>query len=220
MAPKAWIGEFAPLAELEAGLAQAFASLPVRQAPAGTILFSPGVDCPGFVLILSGSVRVDMSGRNGRAMMLYRVGRAQTCVQTTLCMMGGSSYTAEGVAETDISFVLAPGDLFRRAMGESAAFRSFVFARFAERLADMMRLLETIAFVRVDARLAASLVARSRGGASLAVTHHALAEEVGTAREVVSRQLEAFRAEGLVRLSRGRIEVLDRVRLERLASVT
>lgn len=214
-----WIDAYAPLAGLDAGTRARFAALKPRRAPAGATLFSPGSACQGFVLVLSGRVRVDMTGRGGRSLTLYRVGAAETCVQTTLCMLGASAYSAEGVAETDLDFVMTPPALFEQAMAESDVFRRFVFARFAARLAEMMRLLETIAFVRVDARLAAAMTARAGGGV-VAATHQQLAEEVGTAREVVSRQLESFRRDGLVALQRGRIEILDAVRLEALASVT
>ncbi|MBL8590969.1 MAG: Crp/Fnr family transcriptional regulator [Methylobacteriaceae bacterium] len=217
-----WIDAYAPLADLDGATRDAFRALRPRAAPAGAVLFAPGSACQGFVLVLSGRVRVDMTGRGGRTLLLYRVGPSETCVQTTLCMLGESFYTAEGVAETPIDFVVVPPPLFERAMADSDAFRRFVFARFAARLGEMMRLLETIAFVRVDARLAAALCARAGEGAaaSLAVTHQQLAEDVGTAREVVSRQLEGFRRDGLVALRRGRIDILDRPGLESLAGVT
>jgi CRP/FNR family transcriptional regulator len=220
--PPDWIDAYAPLAGLEPAMRARFATLKPRHAPAGARLFAPGSACQGFVLVLAGSVRVDMTGRGGRSLTLYRVGPAETCVQTTLCLLGADVYTAEGVAETDIDFVVTPAPLFEDAMARSDAFRRFVFARFASRLGEMMRLLETIAFVRVDARLAAAMSARAgRAGARvIEATHQELAEEVGTAREVVSRQLDSFRRDGLVALTRGRVEILDPARLAALASVT
>lgn len=217
-----WIDVYAPLAGLDAAMRVRFSALKPRHAPAGARLFAPGAACQGFVLVLGGSVRVDMTGRGGRLLTLYRVGPAETCVQTTLCMLGADVYTAEGLAETDIEFVVTPAALFEEAMATSDAFRRFVFARFASRLGEMMRLLETIAFVRVDARLAAAMSARAEraGGPIVEATHQQLAEEVGTAREVVSRQLDSFRRDGLVALTRGRIEILDPARLAALASVT
>lgn len=217
-----WIDAYAPLAGLDAPTRARFSALKPRHAPAGARMFAPGSSCQGFVLVLRGSVRVDMTGRGGRSLTLYRVGPAETCVQTTLCMLGADVYTAEGVAETDIDFVVTPATLFEEAMAGSDGFRRFVFARFASRLGEMMRLLETIAFVRVDARLAAAMQARAdRAGAPVVTaTHQQLAEEVGTAREVVSRQLDSFRRDGLVALTRGRIAILDPARLAALASVT
>ena len=217
-----WIESYQPLAGLDAPTRGRLLALKLRHAPAGATLFAPGSSCQGFVLVLAGSVRVDMTGRGGRSLTLYRVGPAETCVQTTLCMLGDSFYTAEGVAETGIDFVVVPPTLFEQAMATSDGFRRFVFSRFAVRLGEMMRLLETIAFVRVDARLAAVMTARAdrAGAAVIEATHQQLAEEVGTAREVVSRQLDSFRRDGLVALKRGRIEILEPARLAALASVT
>ena len=216
-----WIDRYQALAGLEPETREAFRALKPRRAPAGATMLSPGSVCQAFVQILGGHVRVDMTGRGGRSILLYRVGPSETCVQTTLCMLGAEAYSAEGVAETEVEFLVIPPAAFERAMARSETFRRFVFARFAARLGEMMRLLETIAFVRVDARLARALRGRAErdGGPEIAVTHQALAEEVGTAREVVSRQLESFRRDGLVAVSRGRIRLVDRARLDELASV-
>ena len=145
-----------------------------------------------------------MTAENGRRLLLYRVAPGQTCVQTTLCLMGGLDYTAEGVAETDLRLVIAPPPLFERLL-RGAGFSRFVFERFGARLAEMTRLIETIAFLRVDARLAAALLARADSRGEMAATHQDLAEDIGAAREVVSRQLAEFQRGGLLRLGRGRI---------------
>lgn len=91
---------------------------------------------------------------------LYRVGVGETCMQTTLCAAGGGAYSTAGVAETDVTLAMVPLPLFDRLTGESKIFRQFVFSRFGDRMAEMTRVLETIAFVRVDARLARALLAR------------------------------------------------------------
>jgi CRP/FNR family transcriptional regulator len=216
-----WIDHFRPLRALEEPVRAAFDALPVRAAPAGAELFAPGAPCRGFALVLEGEVRVDVVGSSGRSMMLYRVGPEETCVQTTLCMLGSSAYTAQGVAERELKLVMVPPDLFDRAIAESNLFRRFVFASFAARLDEMTRLLETVAFVRVEARLAAALLERARReGPAFELTHAALAEEIGTAREVVTRQLDAFRRHGLVSSARGRLEIVNASGLEALAKVT
>jgi CRP/FNR family transcriptional regulator len=216
-----WLERFAPLHDLEGALRDEFAALPARAVPAGAELFAPGAPCRGFALVLEGEVRVDVVGASGRTMMLYRVGAGQTCVQTTLCLLGGSTYSAHGVAERDLALVMVPPALFDRAMAQASSFRRFVFASFAARLDEMTRLLETVAFVKIEARLAAALLGRARRqGPSFELTHVELAEEIGTAREVVSRQIEAFRRQGLVAGARGRIEILDQNGLEALATVT
>ena len=133
--------------------------------------------------------------------------------------MGGLDYTAEGVAETDLRVAIAPPALFERLLRESPEFARFVFERFGSRLAEMTRLIATIAFLRVDARLAAALLARADAQGVVAATHQDLAEDIGGAREVVSRQLAEFQRAGLLRLGRGRVVLADRAALSDLACV-
>ncbi len=211
-----WLETFAPLRKLDPAARMILAALPELKIPRGKALFSPGSACQGFVLLLEGQIRVGVTGENGRRLALYRVTPGETCVQTTLCLMGGLGYSAEGLAETDLRLVLVPPALYARLLRESPDFAQFVFERFGSRLAEMTRLIETLAFLRVDARLAAALLARAGAGAC-AATHQELAEDIGAAREVVSRQLALFQRAGLVRLARGRIEIGDRAGLEELA---
>lgn len=215
-----WLDAFAPLARLAAPAREALAPLPVLSVPRGKILFSPGSACQGFVLLLEGRARVSVTAENGRRLLLYRIAPGETCVQTTLCLMGGLDYSAEGAAEADLRLVIVPPVLFERLLRESPEFARFVFERFGARLAEMTTLIETIAFLRVDARLAAALLARADARGELAATHQELAEDIGAAREVVSRQLAEFQRAGLLRLARGRIALTGRAALADLACVT
>jgi CRP/FNR family transcriptional regulator len=214
-----WLDDFTPLARLDDAARKALARLPEGRVEGGKELFAPGAACQGFLLLLEGRVRVGVTAENGRRLLLYRVAPGQTCVQTTLCLMGGLDYSAEGVAETDLRFVLVPPPLFERLLRESPDFARFVFERFGARLAEMTRLIETIAFLRVDARLAAALLARADAQGELTATHQELAEDIGAAREVVSRQLAEFQRAGLLRLARGKISLTGRAGLADLACV-
>ncbi|MCW2284661.1 CRP/FNR family transcriptional regulator [Rhodoblastus acidophilus] len=213
-----WLDDFAPFQALDLFARENLARLPEVKIPKGKILFSAGSPCQGFVILLEGCVRVGVTGENGRRLVLYRIAPGETCVQTTLCLMGALDYTAEGVAEADLRLVVIPPPLFKRLMRDSGAFSEFVFARFGARLAEMTRLVETIAFLRVDARLAGAVLLRAGSGSCFEATHQELAEDIGAAREVVSRQLALFQRAGLVRLARGRIEIGDRAGLEDLSS--
>ncbi len=196
------------------------ADLAPRAIPAGTVLFTPGASAAAFVVVLDGDIRVALDGAGGRSLVLYRVGVGDTCIETTLCLAGNQAYSATGFVERDLTAVLIPPAIYNRLLGESAEFRAYVFSRFGLRFADMTRVLETVAFVRVDARLAKALLARAGAGEEVAMTHQALAEEMGSVREVVSRQLAAFARDGLVKLARGRIVLRDRRRLAMLADIS
>ncbi len=214
-----WLETFAPLRETEPDARALLAGLSQLRIEAGSVLFAPGAACSGFVVVLDGRVRVSLTSETGRMLTLYRVGAGQTCIQTTLCATGGGVYSAEGIAESDVSLVMIPLGMFDTLLGQSRAFRSFVFSRFGDRLAEMTHVLETIAFVRIDARLAAALLARREAGV-IETTHQDLADEIGSAREVVSRQLHSFAGQGLIEVRRGAIEIRDRHGLGLVARVS
>lgn len=182
--------------------------------PAGTLLFDDHQPCEGFPFIVEGSVRVSKCAPNGRELPLYRVGAGETCIISSSCLLGHENYNARGVTEADTVLMLLPKPVFDAMMGEPA-FRDFVFHLFAERIADLMQLIEEVAFRKLDQRLAALLLGKGR---LLHTTHQQLADELGSVREIVSRLLKGFADQGLVRLAREQVEILDPAGLRRLSA--
>lgn len=181
---------------------------------AGTMLFDEGSPCRGFPLVLSGAVRVARGSPGGRTLELYRVTPGELCVVSTSCLFGTAPMTAHGQASeaTELALLSPPG--FDRWMAHEP-FRHYVFGIFADRLSDLMALAEAVAFQRLDQRLAAALLGR---GTQVQATHQALADELGTVREIVSRLLARFERSGWVRLGRERIELVDSMALRALAA--
>jgi len=179
----------------------------------GTVVFRPGEACRRWMVVLAGSIRVRRTDRSGRTMMLYRVGPGQTCILTTTGLIEGSDYDAEAVTETEVEALVMAGDDFLRLLGEEPRFRRFAFLSYARRIAALMTLAGELAFDEVGERLARRLLALAGQDGLVPSTHEMLAEELATAREVVSRRLKAFERAHLVRLARGRIEVVDRAGL-------
>lgn len=184
------------------------------KVPAGTVLFDDHQTCDGFPFVVSGSIRVVKAATNGRELPLYRVTPGETCVISSSCLLGQSDYNARGITETDTEMVMLPRAIFDDLLSEPA-FRSFVFHLFAERIADLMQLIEDVAFHKLDQRLAAVLLGKGR---MVRTTHQHLADELGSVREMVSRLLKGFAAQGLVRLGREQIEIVDAAGLRRLAA--
>jgi CRP/FNR family transcriptional regulator len=191
-----------PAARLEALLA---AARPQR-APAGSILFDAHQPCHGFPLLLEGSVRVTKSAPTGREILLYRVEPGQGCILSGGCLLGHSDYSATGIAEEDVVLLSLPPALFQELLLQYEPFRRFVFSMYGERLAEVMELVEEVAFRRLDARLAQLL---ARRGPVIEGTHQRLADELGSVREIVSRLLRGFEERGWVKLGRERVTVLD-----------
>jgi CRP/FNR family transcriptional regulator len=186
----------------------------VVDLPAGTQLFAEGSVCRQFPLVLSGSIRVAKVGE-GRELQLYRVGPGESCVLTSSCLVGSRIYPATGVVESDVRLVVLPRTVFEQLMAQHPPFRQYVFGLFAERLTELMGLVEAIAFHRLDRRLAAALLGHGR---VIEATHQQLADELGSVREIVTRVLRSFAEQGLVSLGRGSIEVLDATGLRRIAA--
>lgn len=187
--------------------------------PKDSVLFQPGDAVRGFAIVLTGHVGVYLTGQNGRGLLLYDITPGQTCVQSTLGILGDEDYSAEAICEEDCELALIPRDLFQKLLNLSPGFRDYVFGAFAERMQNMMHLLEQVAFVRVENRLAANLLARANDEIVHA-THQELAVQIGTAREVVSRRLDILAKRGLVRLERGQVIILDRAGLREFATET
>ena len=189
----------------------------VMQVPAGTRIFAEHQPCQGFPLLLEGSIKVVKQAASGRELMLYRVAPGGSCIITSSCLLGHSDYNARGIAESPLSMLLLPAPVFGQLMLDHAPFRDFVFHLFAERIGELMQLVEEVAFARLDQRLARLLLARN--DSVLNVTHQQLADELGSVREIVSRLLKGFAAQGLVSLGREHLTITDRPRLQEIAAV-
>lgn len=214
-----WVASSSALAGLDDEAAARLNQLSPMDVPSGTVLFSPGDAVRGYVIVLNGRVSVSLTGVSGREMLLYSVTPGQSCIQSTLGLMGGEDYTAEAMTEEQCTLVMLPKSLFLSLLNESNTFRSVVFSAFAERMQTMMHLLEKVAFQRVECRLAEHLLDRAVDGTLLA-TQQELAVAVGSAREVISRRLDAWSRHGWVKTSRGTVEITDFDALETLADET
>ena len=214
-----WINRFEGLARLpEAVRNRLVADSRVVRAKAGQTIFGAGNMPSNMLLLLEGTVRVFHTSENGREIVLYRVEAGQSCVLTTACLLAHEAYSAEGVAETDVTAVAIPTATFDALVADSPVFRTFVFTVYAQRITDLFRVIDEVAFGRIDMRLAGRLLALARGSSEIGATHQQIATELGTVREVVSRQLNEFQRRGWVEIGRGLIRLTDRDALARIAA--
>jgi CRP/FNR family transcriptional regulator, anaerobic regulatory protein len=184
--------------------------------PAGSVLFDENQPCRGFPLLLSGNIRVIKAAPSGRELQLYRVMPGESCILTSSCLLGNTRYHARGIAEQELDMVLLPGSAFHALLGKQEAFRSFVFHLFSDRLTDLMQLVSAVAFQKLDQRLANLLVSKNN---PIHATHQSLADELGSAREIVSRLLKGFAEQGWVKLGREQIDITDVAALKRFAAL-
>ncbi len=199
-----------PAAELDAVVSVTS----VMHLPAGTVIFDEDQPCQGFPLLLSGEVRVIKRSPNGRELQLYRVGAGENCILTSSCLLGHTAYHARGLAEQDVNMVVLSPATFKHLIATQEAFRDYIFSLFSERLTNLMQLVSAVAFQKLDQRLAVLLVSRT---SPIRTTHQALADELGSVREIVSRLLKNFAEQGWIKLSREQIEVLDVAALKKFS---
>jgi CRP/FNR family transcriptional regulator len=213
-----WVDLFPGLSQLETPARQVLLQRSTLiDVPAGTVLFGPGKTAEHMLFLLEGTVRVQHLSDSGREIVLYRVGGGESCVLTTACLMGYAEYSAEGIAETEVRAAAVPRLVFDDLVAQSPSFRNFVFTAFSRRITDLFLVIDEIAFQRMDVRLAQRLLEISKGDDRIETTHQRLAVELGTAREVVSRQLQEFQRRGWIRQARGSVHIQDRGALLSLA---
>jgi len=183
------------------------------ELPAGAALLSAGDDCSALLLVERGGIRVYKQAENGREITLYQVRPGESCVLGTSCILQTASYPAEAVVDAATDALAVPAHLFRELFHSEDAARQFVMELFTLRLSGMMLLVEEVAFRRMDQRLARFLLdeAQLQPGLLRPVTlsHEQIAARLGTAREVVSRLLQNFAAEGEIELERRQIRLQD-----------
>ena len=183
----------------------------------GDEVFGPDNVPDSLFFLYEGTIRVSQTSDGGREIVLYRVDAGESCVLTTACMLAEEAYNAEGIAETDVVAIVLPRTSFDQLASEETAFRKFVFAAYSKRLIDLLRVVDDVAFGRMDVRLAERLLSLAGDMKEIPATHAQLASELGTAREVISRVLQDFQRRGMIAQSRGRIALIDKPALRTLA---
>ncbi len=184
----------------------------------GEPVFHVGSPCDNYLLVVQGKVSVRVMTETGRQIVLYQVARGESCVLTTSCLLSGEPYPAEGVAETEVTAVAIGKQEFLEGLNRSAGLRRFVFENLGKRFAAVIARMSEVAFGSIDRRMAKVLLQHPTTDNRISLTHQGLALEMGSAREVVSRHLKNFEAQGWVRLGRGYVEILDHSALESLLS--
>jgi CRP/FNR family transcriptional regulator len=177
--------------------------------PQGRDVFIEGDQVDAIALLISGVVRVYKIGETGREITLYRFGNGESCILTANAILSQKNFPAIATVEKEAEAVMIPADTFRDWVRRYELWREFVFELLSQRLSSVMEIVEEVAFRRMDARVASLLIARGTKSDSIITTHQEIAAELGTSREVISRILEDFSAQGMLEVSRGTIKIID-----------
>lgn len=182
-------------------------TLHYREIELGTTILREGQVCSSVPFVLEGSIRVYKSAESGREITLYRIEAGQSCILSTGCGRSLASFPANVVAERATIAAFIPSDTVHRLFAEGSSFRNFVLDQYSSRMAEVMELVQEIAFRHVDERLHQRLIDSSSHSVDhrVVATHQELADHLGTSREVVSRILKDWEERGGLEISRGSI---------------
>lgn len=187
----------------------------LRTAPRGTLLHNGSEDCVGLLAVCSGALRAFIRSPEGREVTIYRLFERDICLFSASCMLKSAQFDVSAEVERDAQLWIIPADIYQSVAASSAALANYTSELMASRFSDVMWLVEQILWRSQDRRLASFLLDESalQESRTLAITHDRIAAHMGTAREVVTRLLRYFQGEGMVRLARGTIELIDEDRL-------
>lgn len=190
-----------------------------RSVRKGTVLHNGSMDCMGLLLIRSGQLRAYILSDEGREITLYRLFEMDICLFSASCMMTKIQFDIIIEAEKDTEFWVIPPSIYKGLMEESASVANYTNEIMSSRFSDVMWLIEQVMWKSFDQRLAAFLLEESaiEHGDVLKITHERIGNHLGTAREVVTRMLRYFQSEGIVKLTRGTIEIAAPERLRELS---
>ena len=190
----------------------------LRTVEKGTTIHNGGMDCTGLLLIRSGQLRAYILSDEGREITLYRLFDRDICLFSASCMLRSIQFEIIIQAEKDSELWVIPTEIYQSLMRESALVANYTNELMASRFSEVMWLMEQIMWKSMDKRVAAFLLEESsiEGTRELKITHEAIANHLGSHREVITRMLRYFQSEGIVKLSRGAITLLDTGRLEAL----
>lgn len=191
-----------------------------RAVKKGTMLHS-GVDCTGLLLIKYGQLRAFILSKEGREVTIYRLFDRDLCLFSASCVLRSIQFDITVTAEKDTELWVIPADVYKQLMEQSTVVSNYTNEIMASRFSEVMWLIEQVMWNSMDKRVASFLLeeAAIEGASLLHITHESVANHLGTHREVVTRMLRYFQSEGMVKLSRGAVELTDRAKLEILSGV-
>ena len=194
-------------------------NLITRKVTKGTVIHNGSMECTGLILIKTGQLRAYILSDEGREITIYRLFDRDMCLFSASCIMRSIQFDITIEAEKDTDLWIIPAELYQSIMKESAPVANYTNELMATRFSDVMWLIEQIMWKSLDKRLAEFLLEEIsiEGTEKLKITHETIANHLGSHREVMTRMLKYFQNEGMVKLSRGMIEITDSEKLESLS---
>ena len=189
-----------------------------RSVKKGSVIHNGSLECTGLLLVRSGQLRTYLLSEEGREITLYRMFDRDICALSAACIFSSMQFEVTITAEKDSEIYIIPPYVYKSIMNESAPVANYTCEIMATRFSEVMWLIEQVMWKSLDKRIASFLLEETsiEGTPKLKITHESIANHLGTHREVVTRMLRYFQSEGMVRLSRGVVEITNEKRLSDL----
>jgi len=183
----------------------------------GTVIHD-GNECTGVILVKRGCLRIYILSEDGKEITLYRLGEGEVCMLSASCALQSITFDVMVTAEEESDCLVISGPAFASVSEQNDAVKIFTLETTVSRFSDVMWVMQRILFMNIEKRLAIFLMDESAalGSDVIPLTHEQIAKYMGSAREVVSRTLKHFAAEGWVEMSRKGVKLLDKRTLRRL----
>ena len=190
----------------------------LKKVKAGTVLHDGSPDCRGLIVVCSGQLRSYMLSDEGREVTICRFFEMDVCLFSAACVMPNMQFSIFITAEKDCELFIIPACMYKNLMEESQPLALYSCDLITSHFSELLWLMEQIMWKKMDERLAQFLLTEAsiEGHTQLQITHETIANHLGTHREVVTRMLRYFQSEGMVRLTRGAVEITDEKRLAQL----
>ena len=176
-----------------------------KQLACGQIMIGGSGRCNGVPMVLKGSLRLFRISDKGREVTLYRIGEGEMCIIAAVCLMGDLDYDFSIEAEEDCTLLVITPDIFKTLFERSPAFKSYVFNMLAQKLIMSMETIEMLIFISIEERILEYLKQNSNDDGEVKTTHEKMAVDLGTSREVITRQLGRMAEKDMLILERGKI---------------
>lgn len=200
------------------GQTNTFGHFETVQFSKDTELFKPGDACKLFLIVLSGTVRVELTTKNGRVVTLYKIDNGESCILTTSALLNDERYYTRGITESEVTAIALQNIDFQQALNTKPEFAKYVMEGFSTRMSSIVGLVDRMATRDISASIVTFILDNHIDG-KLTITQQNIAMQIGTAREVISRKLSELESQGLISRDRGVIHIIDRPALQEIAGL-
>ncbi|QDH79499.1 Crp/Fnr family transcriptional regulator [Echinicola soli] len=175
----------------------------------GEAIMEPGKFIKTVPIVLEGAIKVLRMDEEGKELFLYYLYPGETCALSLTCCESGKASEVKAIVEEDTKMLMVPVQYHEQWYEQYKQWKDFVLATYQKRFQEMLKVLDSVAFLKMDQRLARYLVTKMKKNNStdLSITHQEIANELGTSREVISRLLKQLEKKRWIELGRNRISV-------------